>query len=241
MTQETPQKLPWKILDKARKFICGILNGGGQGIIYFGIGDSCNTSTSYKHGEIIGLEVEDLRDEISKAFQSTLDDHIESDNGKMTKGGDMNCVNLYFVPVWESEEPTSRYVIEIEVIRDWMFCQDNIYYFLKWSEKRPNQRGKSHVAPANKFLFFPCRTLAHRSWVIPLKLQFIARTTYRLNLFYSRICQQSTHFNINSGCQKYESSPIFVKNLILKHVHFALLLLPHFCFDFFTTFMGNIS
>ena len=139
---------------KARVFICGILNGGEKGIIYFGIGDSYDQTTKYKHGQIIGLEVEDLRDEISKAFQSTLNDHIKSDNDKMTKGGDMNCVNLYFVPVWESEEPTGRYVIEIEVIRDWMFCQDNVYYFLKWSEKRPKERGKSHPPGFNETLLF---------------------------------------------------------------------------------------
>ena len=157
MTQESPQKLPWKIMDKARVFICGILNAGGKGIIYFGIGDSYNQSTKYKRGEIIGLEVEDLRDEISKAFQSTLDDHIKSDNGKMTKGGDMNCVNLYFVSVWESKGPTSRYVIEIEVIRNWMFTLDNVYYFLKWSEKRPNERGKSHSPGTNSIVLFDYR------------------------------------------------------------------------------------
>jgi hypothetical protein len=132
-------------MDKARTFICGILNRGGQGIIYFGIGDSYDPSTNYKRGEIIGLEVEHLRDEISKAFRFTLDDHIKSDNGKMVKGGDMNCVNIHFVPIWDSEEPTSHYIIEIEVKREWMFCQDYVYYFQKWTEKRPKERGKSHA------------------------------------------------------------------------------------------------
>ena len=140
-------------MDKARTFICGILNAGVQGIIYFGIGDSYDQTTKYKRGEIVGLEIEDLRDEISKVFQSTLDDHIKSDNGKMERGGDMNCVNIYFVPVWESEEPTSRYVIEIEVKREWMFCQNKIYYFQKWSEKGSKERGKLHLpqdsAPLN--------------------------------------------------------------------------------------------
>ena len=136
LTQETARKLPWKIMEKAKTFICGILNGGERGIIYFGIGDSYNEITKYKRGEIIGLEVEGLRDEITKAYQSTLDDHIKSDNGNMTKGGDMNSINIHFVPVWESGERTNRYVIEIEVKREWMFCKDFVYYFKKWSEKR---------------------------------------------------------------------------------------------------------
>ena len=150
LTQENPKKMAWKIMDKARPFICGILNDGGQGIIYFGIGDSYDPTTKYKRGEIIGLEVEDLRDEINKAFQSTLDDHIKSDNGNMTKGGDMNCVNIHFVPVWETEapqfdKPARRYVIEIQVERDWRFCEDYVYYFQKWTEKRPKERGKLHI------------------------------------------------------------------------------------------------
>jgi hypothetical protein len=143
-------------MDKARTFICGILNAGVQGIIYLGIGDSYDQTTKYKRGEIIGLEIEDLRDEISKVFQSTLDSHIKSDNGKMERGGDMNCVNIYFVPVWESEEPTSRYVIEIEVKRKWMFCQNKIYYFQKWSEKRSKERGKLHLPQESAVIYTSC-------------------------------------------------------------------------------------
>lgn len=133
---ETPQKLPWKIMEKARIFICGILNAGGEGTIYFGIGDSYDKTNNFIRGEIIGLEVEGLRDEINKAFQSALDDHIESNDGKMKKGGDMNCVKIYFVPVEKSGEKTGRYVVEIEIKRDWRFCKDNVYYFRPWSEKR---------------------------------------------------------------------------------------------------------
>ena len=133
---ETPQKLPWKIMEKARIFICGILNAGGEGTIYFGIGDSYDKTNNFIRGEIIGLEVEGLRDEINKVFQSALDDHIESNDGKMKKGGDMNCVKIYFVPVEESGEQTGRYVVEIEIKRDWRFCKDNVYYFRPWSEKR---------------------------------------------------------------------------------------------------------
>lgn len=136
LTNETPEKLPWKIMEKARLFICGILNAGGEGTIYFGIGDSYDTTNNFIRGEIVGLEVEGLKDEINKAFQSTLDDHIKSDDGMMNKGGDMNCVKIYFVSVEESGERTGRYVIEIEVKRDWKFCKDNVYYVRAWNAKR---------------------------------------------------------------------------------------------------------
>ena len=140
LTQEQPQKLPWKIMEKARVFICGVLNAGGDGIIYFGIGDSCDDKTDFTHGEIIGLEVESLKDEISKAFQSVLDDHIKSDNGKMTRGGDMNCAKIYFVPVGvETNQNTGLYVVEIEVKREWKFCKDQVYYVDEWRKKVDNK------------------------------------------------------------------------------------------------------
>ena len=136
LTHEKPPKLPWKIMEKARVFIGGVLNAGGQGIIYFGIGDSCDDKTNFVHGEIIGLEVEDLKDEISKAFQSMLDDHIKSEYGKMTRGGDMNCVKIYFVPVsMQINQNTGRYVIEIEVKREWKFCKDHVYFVEEWRKK----------------------------------------------------------------------------------------------------------
>lgn len=124
-------------MEKARVFICAVLNGGGHGIIYFGIGDKCDDKTNLNHGEVVGLQVENLKDEISKAFQSMLDDHIKNDiNGKMTPGGDMTCVKIYFVPVrFEICKNTLHNVVEIEVKRDWKFCKDLVYYVEEWIGK----------------------------------------------------------------------------------------------------------
>lgn len=132
---ENPIKLPWKIMEKARVFICGILNAGGKGTIYFGIGDSYDEVKKFQRGEVIGLAVEELKDEISKAFQFTLNDHIKSDDGKMQKAGDMDCIKICFVPVYESERHTGRYVIEIEVKRDWAHCKEKVYYYQDWKPK----------------------------------------------------------------------------------------------------------
>lgn len=174
LTQEKPQKLPWKIMEKARLFICGVLNAGGQGIIYFGIGDSCDDKTDFIHGEIIGLGVESLKDEISKAFQSILDDHIKSDNGKMTRGGDMNCVNLRFVPVTsEMNQNTGSYVVEIEVKREWKFCKDQVYYVEEWRKKADDK---------SKLQF-------------SIDASLICSTSYWLNCFYTN-CQLMHEENI---------------------------------------------
>ena len=128
--------LPWKIMEKAKKFICACLNADRKGIIYFGVGDSQEKGSKYQHGEILGLDVEHIRDDINKSFQCVLDDHIKSDAGPLQKGGEQNCVSIHFVPVMIQGTRSSLYVIEIEVVRDWRFCKENIYYSKSWIEKR---------------------------------------------------------------------------------------------------------
>ena len=123
-------------MEKAKKFICACLNADRQGIIYFGVGDSLEKGSKYHHGEIIGLDVEQMRDDINKAFQFVLDDHIKSDAGPLQKGGEQNCVNMYFVPVISQGIRSHSFVIEIEVARDWRFCKDKVYYSKSWIEKR---------------------------------------------------------------------------------------------------------
>lgn len=136
LTSAPSSLLPWKIMEKAKKFICACLNADRKGIIYFGVGDSQEQCSKFKRGEILGLNVEDVIDDIVKAFQFVLDDHIKSDDGPLQKGGEQNCVNLEFVPVISVGSRANLYVIEIEVVRDWKFCKDHIYYSKCWTEKR---------------------------------------------------------------------------------------------------------
>ena len=150
LTSAHPSTLPWKIMDKAKKFICACLNADSKGIIYFGVGDSQEQCSKFKRGEVLGLDVEDVIDDIMKAFQFVLDDHIKSDDGPLQKGGDQNCVNLEFVPVECEGSRTNLYVIEIEVIRDWKFCKDNVYYCKCWSEKRDRNRNETDRDPSTK-------------------------------------------------------------------------------------------
>lgn len=125
-------------MEKARLFICGILNAGRSGIIYFGIADGNDDKSGFIHGEIIGLDInKHLQDEISKAFQNTLDDHIKSDNGKMTRGGEMDCIQIYFVPVHPdlNQADVSHCIVEIEVKREWKYCADHVYYVEEWDKR----------------------------------------------------------------------------------------------------------
>lgn len=123
-------------MDKAKKFICGCLNADSKGIIYFGVGDCQEQCSKFKRGEVLGLYAEDVIDDIVKAFQFVLDDHIKSDDGTLQKGGDQKCVSLEFIPVTSEGNRTKLYVVEIEITRDWKLCKDNVYYSKRWTEKR---------------------------------------------------------------------------------------------------------
>ena len=78
--------------------------------------------------ETSSRDTTEIKDDINKAFQCVLDDHIKSDAGPLQKGGEQNCITLYFVPVRIQGNSPNLFVIEIEVARDWRFCNDKVYY-----------------------------------------------------------------------------------------------------------------
>ena len=138
-------------MEKAKKFICACLNAKRKGIIYFGVGDNQEEGSKYQHGEILGLDVDTLKDDINKALQSLLNDHIKSDAGPLQKGGEQNCVSIYYVPVTENGCRSNLYVVEIEVIRDWGFCRDRIYYSKSWTAKRGGDKDFAGKKALNDF------------------------------------------------------------------------------------------
>lgn len=140
-------------MELAKKFICGCLNAGDRkGTIYFGVGDSQEQCSKYKRGEILGLGIESIIDDMVQAFQNVLNDHVKSDAGPLQKGGEQNCVNMEFVPVVNQESHSGLYVIEIEVKRDWKFCKDHIYYCKTWEDKERGRADEDKDTPEKKNL-----------------------------------------------------------------------------------------
>ncbi|XP_078356224.1 uncharacterized protein LOC144641039, partial [Oculina patagonica] len=135
--------LTWKMMDKAKNFICGCLNADRKGVIYFGVKD--------QDGEILGLEIEGMKDEIVNAFQAVLNDHITNDAGKSLSTAEQDCIKRHFVPVKSQGNPTGLYVIEIEVARDWKFSEDKVYYSKMWKEKDGNSTKGPNVKALKDF------------------------------------------------------------------------------------------
>ena len=130
-------RLPWKIMEKAKRFICGCLNSPDckKGVIYFGVGDG--QSPMYKRGEVHGLDVESS--EISEAFHTLLDEHLRIHGNVVQKAGELEqCVRLRLVPV-ASDESEGKHVVEIEVSRDWNLCKSGVYCSRRWTGKRKSK------------------------------------------------------------------------------------------------------
>lgn len=131
--------LPWKIMEKAKTFICAFLNAAIPGTIYFGVANSEESSSqqnvAYNHGEILGLDVENIKGDIIKAFQFVLDTQISSDQGGLLReGSDQNCVSIHFIPVKIQGISSKLCVVEIDVLRDWLLCKDNVFFCKSWVE-----------------------------------------------------------------------------------------------------------
>ena len=147
LASASPESLRWKVMEKAKKFITGCLNADNKGIIYFGVGDSKDKGSKFQHGEIIGLDVENMKDDINQAFQDVFDHHIKSGSKPFQKGGEQKCINIYFIPVKSTQNSIDLYVIEIEVARDFLYCEDNVYFYKTWSENTKSKKcpGKTNL------------------------------------------------------------------------------------------------
>lgn len=148
LPHEGPQNslLTWKMMEKAKSFICGCLNADREGIVYFGVGD--------QDRKILGLEIEHMMDEITTAFQQVLLDHIISDTGASLNAGEQDGIKLHFIQVKSQGYPTGLYVIEIEVERKWMFCEDKVYYGKTWAEKNDDNSRAGSRAPKRLKTYF---------------------------------------------------------------------------------------
>lgn len=165
--------LPWIITDKAIKFTCAVLNGGQKGTLYLGVADDVKKESGYKHGEIVGLHIADMKDDINKALQAGLDDHMLSDAGPLQKGGEQNCIAVHYVPVKIHGNRSKLFVVEIEVARDWRFCKKRVYYSKTWRSKHVTDcTGQKALdtyfkVKANEFDDVEIRTIASSSHVKP--------------------------------------------------------------------------
>lgn len=103
-----PRKLKIKFANEVIRFACACMNMRANGTIHFGVMDK--TKTSYKHGEIIGIPIED-----KEVFEDALD-YIE--NCFLTQHSDARkCIKPpKFIPVVDKDSQSQNWIVEVDVV-----------------------------------------------------------------------------------------------------------------------------
>ncbi|KAL1278016.1 hypothetical protein QQF64_024689 [Cirrhinus molitorella] len=114
-----PRKLKIKFASEVIRFACACMNMRANGTIHFGVMDK--TKTSYKHGEIIGIPIED-----KEAFEDALD-FIE--NCFPTQHSDARkCIKTpKFIKVIEKDNQTQKWIVEVDVVPMVNIVRDKLY------------------------------------------------------------------------------------------------------------------
>ncbi|XP_065136836.1 sterile alpha motif domain-containing protein 9-like [Paramisgurnus dabryanus] len=98
-----------KFANEVIRFACACMNMRANGTIHFGVMDK--TKTSYKHGEIIGIEIENKED-----FEDALD-YIENSFLAQQQSDARKCIRSpKFIPVIDENNQTGKWIVEVDVV-----------------------------------------------------------------------------------------------------------------------------
>lgn len=114
-----PRRLKIKFACEVIRFACACMNMRANGTIHFGVMDKIKTS--YKHGEIIGIPIED-----KEIFEEALD-YIE--NCFPTHHSDARkCIKTpKFIPVIDKDSQTQNWIVEVDVVPMVNIVRDKLY------------------------------------------------------------------------------------------------------------------
>ncbi|XP_055005600.1 LOW QUALITY PROTEIN: sterile alpha motif domain-containing protein 9-like [Boleophthalmus pectinirostris] len=115
------KRLQVKVASEVLRFACACMNMRSNGTIHFGVMDK--VKGSYKHGEIVGIEVRNRED-----FVDALD-YIEKCFKDSSEQCDARkCIrNPRFIEVIEKETTGKTYVVEYDVVPEVSIVKDKFY------------------------------------------------------------------------------------------------------------------
>lgn len=127
---DAKEKVIQKFLKDSLSFACGCLNKRHNGTIYFGIADNSvkkNEFENYKHGEIVGFEIDEIGFNCRQKYTEELRNGIFRYFYKFTNKIAKNCIsNPKFIEVVNSEKGNC-FVMEVDIHPSTVFCEE--YYF----------------------------------------------------------------------------------------------------------------
>ncbi|XP_028292902.1 LOW QUALITY PROTEIN: sterile alpha motif domain-containing protein 9-like [Gouania willdenowi] len=118
---KTTDETKMKFTDETIRFAAACMNSRTNGTIHFGIGDT----TGFKHGQVLGVDVEDKEDFANK-LEKAIEVHFEHKYVKDAK----KCIrHPRFVGVLSRNMTSStKYVIEVDIVPDSLICKENYYH-----------------------------------------------------------------------------------------------------------------
>uniref|UniRef100_A0A672RZF2 Sterile alpha motif domain-containing protein 9-like n=1 Tax=Sinocyclocheilus grahami TaxID=75366 RepID=A0A672RZF2_SINGR len=124
-----PRKLKIKFASEVIRFACACMNMRANGTIHFGVMDK--TKTSYKHGEIIGIPIED-----KEIFQEALD-YIEKCFPALHSDARKCIKTPKFIPIVDKGSQTQNWIVEVDVVPMVNIVRDKLYsaHIPKFNEK----------------------------------------------------------------------------------------------------------
>ncbi|KAM9472485.1 sterile alpha motif domain-containing protein 9-like isoform 1-T2 [Salvelinus alpinus] len=126
-----PQKLKVKVASEVLRFACACMNMRSNGTIHFGVMDK--VKGIYKHGEIIGIPVEN-----QDLFVDTLDYIEKSFRGSNHQCDARKCIrNPKFIEVIDKEASETTWIIEFDIVPKAKMVKGKLYSVTipKFSEK----------------------------------------------------------------------------------------------------------
>ncbi|XP_016427915.1 sterile alpha motif domain-containing protein 9-like [Sinocyclocheilus rhinocerous] len=113
------RKLKIKFASEVIQFACACMNMRANGTIHFGVMDK--TKTSYKHGEIIGIPIED-----KEIFQEALD-YIENCFPALHSDARKCIKTPKFIPIVDKSSQTQNWIVEVDVVPMVNIVRDKLY------------------------------------------------------------------------------------------------------------------
>ncbi|XP_078680592.1 sterile alpha motif domain-containing protein 9-like isoform X2 [Branchiostoma floridae x Branchiostoma belcheri] len=163
------------------RFVTACMNARRNGTIHFGIGD--DVDKKYKHGEIVGVEIQD---KLKAKFKDKLKEFIaKCTNENWHADAVSECVRpIRFVPVDCNEQ---RYVLEIDVVPSSAITEKEVYY-IKFPKEIACTLGK-YITANEYYLFYRNRdTSEKRNYTGPQFDTF--RTKFLPKLVKNRVSQE---------------------------------------------------
>ncbi|KAM9448774.1 sterile alpha motif domain-containing protein 9-like isoform 1-T4 [Salvelinus alpinus] len=171
-----------KFTDEVIRFAAACMNSRTNGTIHFGVGDK----PDFVHGQVLGVSVLD-KEAYVNALPQAIEGHFEYKHIQTAK----MCIKPpRFVEVLNPDMTSSeKYVIEVDIVPDFVICQENIYHVFSLDTRKSKRKSKSkETEKEEKKLFF---IRDHSSSRDLLALTTFAKPMEEYNRFVDNVSQLS--------------------------------------------------